>query len=433
MQDNDFDKIFSHKFDQLPGAPYREEGWSELSQRLDRSRSNRWVLPLFLPLFGLLAGGNIFWWYQWKESTRAAITPGSEITVLQPDTIVRKTVIYQYDTIYRHTTVVRYETRLTALENNSTGESAASSASSGERPQPANGRNEADNSQVVEYSTSKSPAGDQITASPTGAVATVPEQIPSENTRPAHTIVHKVAPDSSLLAAATPITEIPSVSDTIFEDLLKKQPEPTKKSQPPLIYLARPRIGVSAFWARPHIEDQLSGSVLGAGIRGDVEIARNFRLGAEITFLQGSLKAEETEALEAVDVDIPQPGGDFRLKYWETYFLPAFSYALNLRYEIPVRGNWKPWISTGIQACSSLPFEVEFEFENDNNSLELHVPARAEATTRMQGVTFAAGVECPLSEHFRFGLEAGMLRSFSEESGLLDRQTGLKTTLWYAF
>ncbi|MBK8426779.1 MAG: hypothetical protein IPL27_12775 [Lewinellaceae bacterium] len=35
MENKDFDKIFAHKFNQIPGEPYHEEGWSDLSGRMD--------------------------------------------------------------------------------------------------------------------------------------------------------------------------------------------------------------------------------------------------------------------------------------------------------------------------------------------------------------------------------------------------------------
>ena len=63
MQDNDFDKIFSHKFGQLPDTPYSEENWSELSRRIDAHESKqwRWVLPVLFFVLGSLVGGNVFW------------------------------------------------------------------------------------------------------------------------------------------------------------------------------------------------------------------------------------------------------------------------------------------------------------------------------------------------------------------------------------
>lgn len=109
MQDNDFDKIFSHKFGQLPGEPYSEENWSELSRRIDihERRQRRWLLPVLLPLFGLLAGGNLFWWYQWRETNDELKDSKSRTTFFQTDTIMRKTVVYHYDTIYQNVTLVQ--------------------------------------------------------------------------------------------------------------------------------------------------------------------------------------------------------------------------------------------------------------------------------------------------------------------------------------
>lgn len=239
-----------------------------------------------------------------------------------------------------------------------------------------------------------------------------------------------------------PATNSPAADiDTLAENLLSPLPPPIKKAPSAFLYFARPRLGFSATWGSPVLPHKRSGSVLGAGIRSDVEIARNFRLGAEISYLQASLKADDTQALENIDIDIPDPGGDFRLKYWETYVMPAFTYALHLRYEVPLPGNWRPWIGVGAQATTSLPFEVEYEFENAVNNIELHVPAKAKANTYVQGALFMLGAECRLNPHFYFGAEGYMLRRIGENEddddenrkGLLDHQFGLKTSIFYKF
>jgi len=423
MQDNDFDKIFSHKFGQLPGTPYSEENWSELSRRIDAHENKkwRWVLPVLFFVLGSLIGGNVFWWHRWHEANQQLKTSKSGTTLFQTDTIMRRTIVYHYDTIYQNVTLVRRQDA-GALAQFST---AAPSNSFSTNKFSAN------NSSINTNPRTRNPA---FIESP--AVSNVQNSVKQQITNgdaaaPGHSIVHKTPMDTSALAPPLP-PEI-AVTDTLFEELLKSQPLPTKKVQSPFLYFARPRLGVSAMWGNPSLPHKRSGSVWGAGIRADVEIARNLRLGTEIAYQQAGLKADGTQALENLDIDIPDPGGDFRLKYWEAYSLPTFTYALHLRYEIPLHGNWTPWIGVGGQAATCLPFEVEYEFENATNSLELHVPAKAEASTRWQGMLFMLGAECRLNSRLYFDAESYLLRSFSEKPGLLDNQFGLKTSLLYKF
>ena len=425
MQDNDFDKIFSHKFGQLPGEPYHEENWSELSRRIDahERRQRRWLLPVLLPLFGLLAGGNVFWWYQWREAVQYSQAPESKTTFFQTDTITRRTVVYHYDTIYQNVALVQRQNAGTLASFSATTPSNSFSTN---------------NLFTHKFPVSTNPFAPNPAFIESPTVLNVQDSVKQQITNGdaatlGHTIVHKIPVDTSdEQATPPPLIETPT-ADTLFEELLKEQPTPTKKASSPFFYFARPRLGFSAVWGLPHIPHKISGSVLGAGIRADMEIARNFRLGAEIAYQQASLKADETTALENSDIEIPEPGGDFQLKYWEIYFLPTFTYNLHLRYEIPLRGNWTPWIGIGGQASTCLPFEVEYEFENASNNLELHIPAKSEASASWQGMMFMLGAECRLNPRLYFGAESYLLRSFSEEPGLLDNQFGFKTSLIYKF
>lgn len=443
MQDNDFDKIFSRKFGQVPGEPYSEANWSELSQRLDRHgrRRSPWLLPVLLPLLGVLAGSNVFWWYQWREAGHNFRAAENRTTLFQNDTIINRTVVYRYDTIYQNITIVRQQTAGTSM----------SRLPSDSRP----------NSLSLNNTTAGNATALQNHSAGTGPLSQEPHELITEAAAsalnvqgqegqpilngdaaaPGHTVVHKISMDTSELVTPLPPSEN-AATDTLFEDLLKNnKPLPTKRAHSSFIYLARPRVGVSAVLGFPGFPHKLSGSIWGAGIRSDVEIARNFRLGAEVAYQQASLKADDTEALEDIDIDIPDPGDDFRLKYWETTFLPTFTYALHLRYEIPLGDNWTPWLGVGGQAVTMLPFEVEYEFENEINNLELHKSAKAGSSTNWQGMLFMLGAECRLNPHLYFGAEGYMLRSFGEHEdeheeegqGLLDRQIGLKTSIIYKF
>jgi hypothetical protein len=441
MQDNDFDKIFSHKFGQQPGEPYSEENWSELSRRMDihSRRRTRWVLPAMFFLLGALTGSNVFWWYQWREADRKLQSPESRTSLFQTDTMTRRTVVYHYDTIYQNVTVVRRQEIAAPLQFSTNAPS--NSFSFNDIPE---GNATVRQNQTAGINPVSRDSYD-LTQQVDSSSLNVQEQegLPISNgdaAAPVNTIVHKTPMDTSELATP-PLSSVNAATDTLFENLLKSQPPPTKKVPTGLIYFARPRVGVSATLGFPSFPHKLAGTLFGAGIRSDIEIARNFRLGAEVAYQQASLKADDTEVLEDLDIDIPDPGGDYRLKYWETYFLPAFTYSMHLRYEIPLRGKWTPWFGVGGQAITMLPFEIEYEFENEFNNVELHIPAKAGSSTNWQGMLFMLGVECRLNPHLYFGAEGYMIRHFGENEdehegegrSIISNQLGIKTSIIYKF
>lgn len=443
MENKDFDKIFSHKFGQLSGEPYREEGWSDLSGRLhahDRRR-RRWVLPLVLPLFGLLAAGNVFWWYQWKQAASHNNAAGLSTTVYQADTIVQKTVVYRYDTVYQHITLVRREyaggwsstksspDAETPFSNNNNATQGTAAAATPQSGAPA----------LIEAESSEHPIGQVVQTSQntnTDNQPVVPENTPT----PQRTIVHKVPVQESTAPEAQALTIAPvSATDSSFEQILQARPI-TKKSSSTLFYVARPRIGLAAGWASPILRHKRSGSLLGAGIAADVEIARNVRLGVEAQYWQGKLKADEINEDDEEDdhnvlrgIQIPNPGSDYKLKYWETYRLPALTYVIQLRYQLPLRSAWSPWFGIGAQAATTLPFEIEFDFENEKNNLEITLAGQSKAMTYWQGMLFMLGIEGQLGPHFSLGAGGYLLMPFGEERRILDNQVGLKTHLLYNF
>ncbi len=429
MQDNDFDKLFSHKFGQLPGEPYGEEHWTALSRRMDHERRRRWLLPVLLTLLGLLAGGNVFWWYQWREASHNIQTADSHTNSLKTDTVIHRTVVYHYDTIYQNITFVRrqFAEGPTAMGHAVPGGVISSAGTSAAGPGAA----------VVPGEQQSRPEGVSPAQPYTPAGAKTQDIVHqqaahADEAMPEYPFGNNIPADTAQQTILSRPTETPA-TDSLFEDLSQNQPSPTKKVQAPFLYFARPRLGGSAVLGIPYQLHDAEGFIWGANVCADVELARNLRIGAEIGYQQAKLKSEETEALKDMEIEIPEPGGDFELKYWEANAVPAFIYGLHLRYEIPLRGNWTPWIGLGGQAASYLPFEMEFEFENETNNLELHVPAKSEPTTRFQGFLFRLGVEYHLNKHLNWGAEGYLLRNFGEEPGLLDNQIGLKTSLYYKF
>ena len=440
MQDNDFDKIFKHKFEQVPGAPYSEGNWSELSQRMDAygRRRRRWLIPVLLPLFGLLAGGNLFWWQQWRDAEHRFHASMTGTTTVKNDTVIHRTMVYHFDTVYQQVIYLQPKIALQQASQTSAVPVSATPASALPSPSASNGAILASESAVpagqpeAASNILPSDTAQQANSRPATALQQAPPALSGKMPTHDHTLVHKVPPDTSLLSPPQAATA-PAVTDTTEATPIKEQEPATKQVKSALITIGRPRIGASALLGIPNLPDKLSGAVLGGGIRADIAIARNFRLGAEVAYQQASMKSDDTEILEELDIKIPKPGGDFYLKYWETYFLPAFTYALHLRYEFPLNSSWTPWIGAGVQATTSLPFEIEFEFENDVNNLEEHIEASSEAETGAPAGMLMAGAECRLKTHLFFGVEGFLLHGLGEEPGLLDRQFGLKTSLMYKF
>ncbi len=419
MQDNDFDKLFSHKFGQLPGEPYGEEHWSELSRRMDDHQRRRrpWLLLVLLPLLGLLAGGNVFWWHQWREATRHTQTSNSQTTKIKTDTVIHRTVVYRYDTIYQHSTLLVQQQVAEvpiAIPATTTAEVPVSGSSATANRVPGGQQPPFDSAQR------HTPAGMNAQEN---ALPTVAEAIPE------HTVENSTLPDTT----AQPIPSRPTApltADTLLKDLIQNQPLPTKKTRPPVLYFARPRLGIGATLGLPQSSE---GFIWGASLCTDIEVARNLRLGAEIGYQQGSLKSEEMDALKKLEIEIPEPGSNFYLKHWEAGSVPAFTYALHLRYEIPLRGKWTPWIGLGVQAATNLPFDVEYEFENETTNLEFHASVQTESDTHWQGALFRLGAGRRLNTRLLWSAEGYLIQNFDEKPGLLDNQFGLKTCLFYTF
>ncbi len=440
MENKDFDKIFAHKFKQIPGEPYHEQGWSDLSGRMDayERRNRRWLFPVLLPLFGLLTAGNIFWWHQWRElERRHSQEAGSTTTMLKPDTIVRARVVYRYDTIYQNITLLRkyaaggitINEQATATGNTNTGSISvkhSASGTTGTQQQPVAGSETASaQSNANTQNTNERPIKD-LGQSIENKLLT-----PENTTEPAHTVSHRVPLPDSLSQVTQPLIDPANAeADSTFEFLLQNPPV-TEKVRKPLLMFARPRLNLSVGWGNPLLEHKHSGYLFGAGIGADVALASHIRLGADAYYWKGQLKADEIDELKGVE--IPNPGSDYKLKYWETYHLPVVTYEFHLRYLIPLKKTWIPWLGVGTQAVTYLPYEIEFDFENQNNQVEYFIQSQAGVITHWHGIMAMLGIEGQISPHFSLGAEGYLLRHIGKKPGVLDNQVGLKTRLYYNF
>ena len=427
MENKDFDKIFAHKFNQIPGEPYHEEGWSDLSGRMDAHGRRRWMLPVLLPLFALLTAGNVFWWYQWREAAqRDNQGSGNVTTLLQSDTIVQATVVYRYDTIYQNITLVRRygigETTTSKLATQTNTSDIASDTPAAQQQSAAG---------IAPVTTEKEASKTQVNQEEKNAQGADNKQdIAKTNTEQDHTASHQ--PTSVDTASQITGTHVDS---TLFaaDSMAALQPvqQMIPKLSTPFFTFGRPRLNISAGWGNPLLEHKRSGYLLGAGLGADMEIMRNIRLGADVHYWNGALEADETE--ELLGVEIPNPGSDYKLKYWEAYQLPTVTYSFYLRYQIPLKKAWTSWFGLGTQGVTYLPYNIEFDFENQNNELEIYLPGQAITVTHWHGVTGMAGIEKQIGLHFSLGAEAWLLRHIGKKPGILDNQIGLKTRLYYRF
>ncbi|MBL7782545.1 MAG: hypothetical protein JNM22_15065 [Saprospiraceae bacterium] len=426
MDNKDFDKIFAHKFGQIPGDPYQEQNWSELSGRMDvhERRRKRWVLFAVWPLFAMLATGNIFWWHQWKQAQQSNLVSATAHTVIQYDTLVHRTVIF--DTVYQQVTLMTrqdfsdpYMPISTTLSQKK--QAPQQTLDNAENLSKTTGTNTANTDALVAHIPDKQPeAGTQK-----DKIAT------SEIEAPGHTISHRVPlPDSLLQQENTQANEKKPSPDSLFEHLLLEKPL-VKKTRSSGLMLAHPRLSILAGWANPLLSHKRSGALFGTGLGADVQVAKQIRLGADVQYWRGKLRAEETDELTGVEV--PNPGADYILHYWETYKLPVVSYDLHLKYYFNSSGKWAPWIGLGTQWNTTLPFDIEFDYENQSSHYEVFLPAQTHAITHWQGLTGLLGVEGTLSKHCLLEAGAFFLQKPGSNPGLLGKQFGLKTRLIYQF
>jgi hypothetical protein len=250
---------------------------------------------------------------------------------------------------------------------------------------------------------------------------------PAKAAEAGHTISYSVPLQDTF--AQTEVLKQPE-SDSVFEQLLHTPPE-IKKVKTPLLTLGRPRLNIGAGWSNPMLTHKRSGALFGLGLGADMEITKHFRLGADLHYWQGKLKADETDELKAVE--IPNPGAEYKLRYWETYKLPVVSYDLSLKYSFPTKRLWTWWAGLGAQWATSLPFDIEFDYENPYDHYEVFLPGQTRAITHFQGLMGMLGVEKELNRHFSFGAEGFFLQHPGSNSGILGRQIGLKTRLFYHF
>lgn len=423
MENKDFDKIFKNRFEQIPGEPYRESNWSGLSGRLDACESKRRRRMLFAiwPLFVLMAAGNVFWWHQWRQADNQLHTGGAptQKTVVY-DTVFHRTVIY--DTVYQHTThIIR-----NGIYTDQPWNSPKVVEKNGERP------NAFENTSGPVKVSGKTPV-QEVSNGMTVQETFQPGLVHSTSTplQTGHTTSHAVPLPDSLLQADTTLDNAKKPDlIPLLEELQHARPDIVRSRQSVATF-ASPRVNISAGWANPLLSHKRSGALFGIGLGGDVQVAKNLRLAADVQYWRGKMKAEETEELKGVD--IPQPGADYKLRYWETYRLPAISYDLQLRYYFQTNSAWKPWIGLGAQWNTTLPFEIEFDYENQNSYYEVFIPGQTRAITSWQGLIGTVGLERSLNKHFSFSANAFLLQHPGRNAGLLGKQFGLRSRLFYRF
>lgn len=420
MKNSDFDKIFAGKLSRLPGEPYRKEGWSELSNSLDHhDRRRRWLLPVLLPLLLLLAGSNLFWYLQWRESVRDHKLSEGKTTIIRSDTIIHSTVVYRYDTVYQTITDIRQfrpgQLNSMSIPASSPFENAQPNNLTARQIEPA-----VSTGITPETPPSALPGGlfaDTFSTNPPAGQATTPSGFVPDESRP------------DIPEQPRPEPENPQ-KDTLSL-LSDNTPEPVKKAGSPAFYIGRPRLSLHAGWGMPSTLEESSGSTFKTGISADAEIARHVRLSLGLSYDITSLSSESASALDPA-IPLPDLGQDFNLKHWEASS-PAFSYTLSLFYTLPVDRIWSPWIGVGGQAATFLPYDVEFEFKNQVTDIELYRPGLSETSTRLQGALLRVGLDAQLNRHFSLGIEGFMLRRLGKKSIVTDNLLGLRTNLFYIF
>lgn len=340
MEDKDFDKIFKRTLEQASGKPATEGGWAAMSERMDANRNKRlgWVLPLLIALIGLLGFGNVFWWYQWRQVAKQYPTASAQV-IVKSDTIIKNTVVYHYDTVYRYITTVQTwqapqrTNKLATAPLPSTADGAAltplptEEASIQNRTQhstgtPASGQNrkipptdqQANNDKIANHPASETNAGKNSKTPPTDHQINDGKNAPPSLV--ADSIEHQTAVHPPLPTNPEPKTPqiTKQTAQTSLDTTATSPVLPiVKKKRDPIFYLARLRIGLTAGWAQPVLEERQSSNTWQAGIVTDVEIAPKLHVEATVLYQKNNLSAYKSSSLGNA-VWVPNPGNDYWLE-----------------------------------------------------------------------------------------------------------------------
>jgi hypothetical protein len=404
MEDQGFDKIFGNRLRQIPAKTAPTDDWTAINSRLDAydRRWRVWLLPICFGLMALLALGNVFWWYQWRTASLLSKPQQIAVNSSKTDTIYHKTVVHLYDTIYQTTTIVHRKIHRNDVK------SAFYSA------------NNANNPDLVHRNAVKIKEIKKEEIKKKGDVKKEEEIILNDSS--SNPLKIPINPENVLTA-----------EDSILILISNDHTMPLKKVKTPIFYMARPRLGLALGGANPVFEDKNKANSFQIGISGDVEIAKKVRLLATVQYQQTFLKAKTFDALTSVITVVAPPSSDFRLQNWKIDRIPAITYTMQMRFQLPKMGLVIPYAGIGLSASTVFPYEIDYTFENATDFVEIPQRILTKSDTKIRGTLLNIGLSRDVNKHFAVEFGGFGILNWKKTPTYFYNQIGADLKLLYRF
>jgi hypothetical protein len=422
MEDKDFDRIFGHKFGQIPNKPPLEKGWEDLTFRLDsdEKKPNKWLLPLLFSTIGLLLCSNVYWW-QMSANQTAAVDSKQAVQAqntaigsdFQPETIIHDTIYLIAESVTKpKNTIDRHELlQLVAQEVQIQLQGQAKTA------------------QIEESTYKDSPILTNAEPKPVEAKTFVASSIFADT----------VFENTSQIIEQAVIESNPK-SDSLAT-VLNQESEDQSPFETPETVINRPKrpmplrlggcLGLTSSTDFRHDDIEPIG-VAGLTVETDFWGGR-IALEAQLQYQRGKLKDTNTALIESFTA-IPDLGAGFTLKQWSAEHFSSLAYDVQGRYIFARNSKTRPYIGLGGRVVTTLPFEVQFEFENDSNQeekIESHVK---KTQTYWQGLTTSIGIDRDLGRQWLVRAEAQSIwPTQPTDNRIFQQHWGFKTKFLYTF
>lgn len=423
MEDNDFDRHYADKMQQVNAPDFSQEDWERLSPRLDafKKRKKLIISPILLFLLGgLLLGSNIAWWTIWRQSEQktanqiSGVQPNEQQNFVLQDTTWNKVVIYQYDTVRQTIILPTYSPGVALAQPVSAGTD-LSNRLKGKNMPPAGKGHENEISQVPEGLISKedTPSSENssdiyVTATKTG----ITDHLPVRS-------LLLIKPGKYVSMAAYDLFIMP------FKPVARPyQPTPMQV-----------RIGPGGGLVLPVADDFSSSSGFSMGLASEIAFSDRLAFTLEGDYIGVTFKGTEYDEGWGLPA-LLSPGDDYNFKYFETHdgYKPILQLTAGVKYWFAPSRKISPYAGLGYVSQWHRPFELEAEYVNINTGLELSNKIEVQALDNpVSLLNINAGLRYRLSAHWLWQTGAGFQFKIDHKQAGLPRYWGLKSVILYEF
>ena len=168
------------------------------------------------------------------------------------------------------------------------------------------------------------------------------------------------------------------------------------------------------------------------GLEADIIFSENLRLFTEFSYTISHYKKDQMGDKFGIPVT-PSPSDDF--EFFEARVeLPAIQYSVGLEYLFTTKNKARPYIGIGVNAMSTLPYEVQYEFQKGIDDLELLVDKELKKKTLISNqLLIKFGLEYPLKNKWSLNFTSFYRYNLKDNDFGPPNSIGLKTGLLYHF